>query len=135
MSSDLLKILIIGFGGFIGTVVRYFAAVFFANFSDKIVYMEQLPIATLSVNLVGAFSAGLVFNLAAFKNSASQNSILFQFLLVGILGGLTTFSSLILDFYKLVEGGLSALGVTYLSLSILGGIGLLWMGAAVGRLI
>lgn len=82
----LRTILIVGAGGFIGSVMRYLVQF----------YMEKglsttFPWGTLIANIAGSFIIGIVFALAQKGNLLSAEWRLF--LAVGICGGFTTFSS------------------------------------------
>ena len=70
-------------GGGIGAVIRAFVTNFFNNRINS-----TYPIATLVVNILGSFLIGLLMGLAL--NISWINT----FLIVGVLGGLTTFSTL-----------------------------------------
>ena len=88
----LVNLLFAGLGGFIGAGFRFLAG--------ELLKFSHFPIATLSVNVLGSFIIGVLFCL-----NLSQSVRVF--LVVGILGGFTTFSSFSLDSVKfLLEGEL-----------------------------
>ena len=88
----LVKLLFAGLGGFIGASFRFLAS--------ELLKFSHFPLATLGVNVLGSFIIGVLFCL-----NLSQNARVF--LVVGILGGFTTFSSFSLDSVKfLLEGEL-----------------------------
>ena len=82
----LRNILIVGTGGFIGSVMRYLVQVFV----EKGV-ATTFPWGTFVANIAGSFIIGIVFALAEKGNF--MNSEWRMFLAVGICGGFTTFSS------------------------------------------
>ena len=84
------------------------------------------PWGTLVVNLLGSFLAG--FLLVWLEGRGSAALWWRAFLMVGVLGGLTTFSALMLELYVLQRGGGPHWGGVYLAASLLGGLGLLWTG-------
>jgi len=77
---SLLELVIIGIGGFIGAVIRYFL-------SRKMNDSGNMPIGTLVVNLAGAFLIGLVFGLELTR-------VWTMFYISGLAGALTTFSTM-----------------------------------------
>ncbi len=82
----LRTILIVGAGGFIGSVMRYLVQLFVEkNLSTT------FPWGTLVANIAGSFIIGIIFALAQKGNLLSAEWRLF--LAVGICGGFTTFSS------------------------------------------
>ncbi|MEZ7171112.1 CrcB family protein [Sporosarcina sp. OR05] len=82
---------VVAMGGCIGAIVRYF-------FSAKLNKEDGLPIGTLVVNVTGSLLLGVVFGL--------QLSLLWTlFLVSGLAGSLTTFSTLNKEFVLLWESG------------------------------
>jgi CrcB protein len=82
----LRNILIVGTGGFIGSVMRYLVQIFFEKGM-----VTTFPWGTFVANIVGSFIIGIVFALAEKGNF--MNSEWRIFLAVGVCGGFTTFSS------------------------------------------
>ena len=78
--------LLAGFGGFIGAATRYGINVALARVSAGVVF----PLATLVVNVVGSFLIGWIIGGVGARALSHDLRI---FLVVGILGGFTTFSS------------------------------------------
>ena len=82
----LRTILIVGAGGFIGSVMRYLVQLFVEKGVSS-----TFPWGTFIANITGSFIIGIVFALAQKGNLLSAEWRLF--LAVGICGGFTTFSS------------------------------------------
>lgn len=82
----LRTILIVGAGGFIGSVMRYLVQYFVEKATDY-----GFPWGTFIANILGSFIIGIIFGLAQKGNLLSAEWRLF--LAVGICGGFTTFSS------------------------------------------
>ena len=82
----LRTILIVGTGGFIGSVMRYLVQVFVERGM-----VSTFPWGTFIANIAGSFIIGIVFALAEKGNLMSAEWRIF--LAVGICGGFTTFSS------------------------------------------
>jgi CrcB protein len=89
------------------------------------------PLGTLAVNLAGAFLAGLLF--AWLEGRGPSSTAWRAFLIVGFLGGLTTFSALMLECLLFERTGRPAMIVAYLATSLAGGLVLVWAGALAGR--
>lgn len=83
----MLKILMVGSGGFIGSVGRYLLGLWVYQNSGQ----HWFPYATLTVNVIGCFLIGLWGGILETRHAFSDELQLF--LLVGFLGGFTTFSS------------------------------------------
>lgn len=82
---DLIKeLLFVGFGGFIGASGRYGISILLLEISKK----HNYPYATLTVNILGSFLIGILAVILIDKPLYIK-----LFLMVGILGGFTTFSS------------------------------------------
>lgn len=82
----LKNILIIGAGGFIGSVLRYLTQVA----SGKL-FSLSFPVGTFIVNILGCFIIGVVYALSEKGNLLNAEMRLF--LAVGFCGGFTTFST------------------------------------------
>ena len=82
----LRTLLIVGVGGFIGSVMRYLVQLFVERDMSS-----TFPWGTFVANIAGSFIIGVIFALAQKGNLLSAEWRLF--LAVGICGGFTTFSS------------------------------------------
>lgn len=122
------KILLIGLAGFVGTVGRYaLSGVIARRFG------ETFPAGTLVVNIIGCFLAGLLFYLLQERNLVSPTTR--TVVMIGFLGGFTTFSSFGLQTFTLLRDG----EFWYASLNIVGsnflGLLMVWVGYTVGKLV
>ena len=94
-------------------------------------YAGSWPLGTLAVNLGGAFLAGLAF---AWLESRGPAALPWRaFLIVGVLGGMTTFSALMLECLLFARGDRPGMIAAYLAVSLAGGLALVWFGAWLGR--
>ena len=103
----MLRILLVGLAGLLGTLGRYWLSGVVARR-----YGEAFPVGTLAVNLLGCFTAGLLFHFMQERGAFSETARAAVF--VGLLGGFTTFSAYGLQTFELLrEGrvGLAALNV------------------------
>ena len=85
------------------------------------------PWGTLTVNLLGAFAVGYVMVWLQTKGAAAP--YFRAFIIVGIIGGLTTFSSMMLEAVLLVRNGQGWTMPVYLAVSLVAGFALVWIGA------
>lgn len=122
MFSDLFLIFL---GGGIGSVFRYLITIL----GEKSMYYffdKPHPLGTFVVNIVGSFAIGLLYGYFQEKISVSESLKLF--LLVGFLGGFTTFSSFSLDTFKLVQSGETMIAIFYIVASIVLALGFTYFG-------
>lgn len=89
------------------------------------------PYGTFIINVTGSLVMGLIAGYLAFKGQAAQPWRLF--IMVGILGGYTTFSSFSLDAVTLYERGATLAALSYVVGSVLLGIAGLVAGLALVR--
>ena len=92
----LRTILIVGSGGFIGSVLRYLVQYFVEKGMTS-----TFPLGTLIANVAGSFIIGIVFALAEKGNLLSAEWRIF--LAVGICGGFTTFSSFAYNNFTMIK--------------------------------
>ncbi|MDH7794592.1 MULTISPECIES: fluoride efflux transporter CrcB [unclassified Beijerinckia] len=113
--------LIVFIGGGIGSALRHGV-----NLAAARLLGTAFPFGTLTVNIVGSLTMGLLAGYFAFRGDASQHWRLF--LTTGILGGFTTFSAFSLDSVLLWERNQPAHLAAYLILSLVLSIGALSVG-------
>ncbi len=86
-----------------------------------------VPWGTLAVNLLGSLAAG--FLLVWLEGRGPSALYLRAFLIVGVLGGLTTYSALMLECLIYARTDKPGLLVGYLAATLVGGFALVWAGA------
>lgn len=102
----MINFLIVGFGGFIGSVARYF-------FGQIPVFASTaFPVSTLLLNFIGSFLIGIV-------NFSALDFKLKLFFKVGFCGGFTTFSTFSLEVINMIESGRILSAVVYCFASVL----------------
>lgn len=116
----LYQFLLVALGSALGGSLRYAV-----SFLSKSIVSDHDFVPTLLVNLIGSFGIGIAF---AFSQKFSWHESLSLFLIVGLLGGFTTFSSFSLDILKLLQNGHWVTAVSYIFSSLLGGIALAYLG-------
>jgi fluoride exporter len=120
----LLAIVLVFFGGAVGSMWRYWWSGLIAQR-----FGETFPFGTLAVNIVGSILIGTFAGLVTHVSNGIIAAALLQFLVVGICGGLTTFSSFSLQTYSLITEGrwLSALSNIIFSTGLsFGGVAFGW---------
>ena len=122
------KLLIIGLGGFLGSIFRY-VTVRLVDAKLNALF----PYGTLTVNIVGSFLLGIIYMLALRKAGLTENGRLF--LGVGFCGGFTTFSAFALENFSLIQQKLLGISVVYISVSVVAGILALAAGVWVSRFV
>jgi len=115
------KMILIGLAGLIGTLGRYWLSDVMAKR-----YGDAFPWGTLLVNAIGCFVAGSVFYLTEERLVLSPTTR--SVILIGLVGGFTTFSSYGLQTFTLMRGGEFGLAALNLTLSNLLGLSLVWAG-------
>ncbi len=93
----LKSIMIVGLGGFIGTVLRFWVTRGF-----QLSQTSVFPWGTLTVNIIGSFVIGIVLGISEKGNFLSPEWRLF--LTIGLCGGFTTFSSFSNEAFLLLQG-------------------------------
>jgi CrcB protein len=123
-----VPIILIAAGGAAGAVSRYLV--------DTLVserFGGAFPLGTVVINLSGSFLLGLLFALAV--EEARLPSEVRPALMIGFLGAYTTFSTLMLESWRLVEDGALALAVANLAGSMILGVVAVVAGMAIGRVL
>lgn len=100
----------VALGGALGSVARYWLSLFMAPIS------KELPWGTITINIAGSFVIAFfgVVTLGHTKLPVSENIRLF--VMVGICGGFTTFSSFSLQSFELLKKG--DIGAAFLNIVI-----------------
>ena len=119
-------LLLVGLGGFFGAIARYLVDGWIAERTGA-----TFPWGTLVVNLSGAFVLGFLFALTVERGvlpPAVRPPVL-----IGFIGAYTTFSTLALESWRLIEDGSYALGLANLLGSITLGVVVVVAGLLLGR--
>ena len=122
----LYKLMIVGLGGFLGSVARYTTVRFIDGRLNA-----WIPYGTLAVNVIGSFLLGIIYMLVLRKTGLTDNGRLF--LGVGFCGGFTTFSAFALENFSLIQQKFIGTSVLYISASVVSGILALAAGVWVSR--
>ncbi|GAB5377118.1 MAG: fluoride efflux transporter CrcB [Acuticoccus sp.] len=109
-------------GGALGALGRFWVAVVLNKVAGT-----HLPFATLASNLTGSFLIGVMAMLIAHRAELAA------FVMVGILGGFTTFSTFSLETVRLFQAGRAIDGLVYAAASAVGCVLAAALGMILGR--
>ena len=123
----LLRVFLIALGGAVGTLLRYGTGLMLAGPSQR----GGFPWGTIAVNLVGCFAIGLVYGL--FEDRWLVREDVRLALVVGVLGGFTTFSSFGWETMEMLrQGHMLRAGANVIVQNVLG-VGLVFVGYGLAR--
>ena len=120
------KLLLIGLAGFVGTIARYLISGYMARLMG-----ETFLAGTLAVNFLGCFLIGVLFY--PLQERFLVDPVVRSLILLGFLGGFTTFSSFGLQTFVLLREGEVFLATANVLLSNLGGFLMVWSGYMLSR--
>ena len=123
---NMAHLLSVGLGGFVGAIARFWISGLAQRMSDR------FPLETLSVNLLGSFLLGLLATLFLEKMEVSQELRLF--ILVGLLGAFTTYSTFSLETLNLFRGGAWMLATGNILANVFGTLIAVWAGVLLAKL-
>jgi len=117
----LRTLLFVAIGGSIGSIFRYLTTVLIEKY-----YASIFPLATFLVNIAGCLIIGLTMGWLE-KNQLMSSNIKW-FLVTGFCGGFTTFSAFGYENIRLLQNGNVFLALVYIIISIILGLGSVWLG-------
>jgi CrcB protein len=116
--------LLVGVGGFVGSVVRY--ALVLAAARTRMA--ASFPLGTLVVNALGCLALGLVLGAAEARGALAPATR--AFLVVGVLGGFTTFSAFSGETFHLLRSGAVTTAFASVALQVMLGLGAVAIGVS-----
>lgn len=122
-------VLLVGIGGFIGSVFRYLLT----NWIYNLFTYPIFPIGILIVNVVGCLLIGFLGGIVETRETFTTE--LRIFLMIGVLGGFTTFSSFGYDTFGLLRDGQFFLALANVLLQVIIGLSAVWLGYVCSRLL
>lgn len=123
----MIKLLIVGAGGFVGAIARYGVASLAQRWS-----LAGFPLGTFVVNIVGCLLIGALLGGVELRQSLSESARLF--LTVGLLGAFTTFSTFSHETLQLVRAGDLRMAAFNVVVSVVLGLGAVALGRVLVRL-
>lgn len=115
------KYLVVSLGGGLGAVARFYVGTVVARF-----YSGTFPAGTFLINVTGSFLIGVL--MTVFLNRSTVDANWRLFLVTGILGGYTTFSSFEWEALTALRTGAAAISLLYIGSSVVLGLGAAWLG-------
>jgi CrcB protein len=126
MPVPIKNVLAVALGGGIGSAARYALSGAVARLSGS-----SFPYGTLCVNLLGCFAIGFLWECL---DRGAAPPVWRVFLMIGCLGGFTTFSTFGIETFHLLRGAEWRHAALNLAISNAAGIALVFLGAAAFRL-
>jgi CrcB protein len=125
--NRIMPLLVVGAGGFIGSILRYLLALLGQRFSFT------FPHGTLWANLLGCLALGVVTALATETESISPSSRLF--LATGICGGFTTMSTFTYETFQFTQDSEYFYAAVYCVATIAGCAAMFYLGLLAVKLV
>ena len=120
------QIMAVAVGGALGSLLRFWMSTWVHNFAGR-----GFPYGTLAVNVLGCLAMGVLF--VIFTERLSDNVVWRAGILIGVLGGFTTFSSFSIETFNLIEQGAHLKALTNAAASLVLCVGATWIGVIIGR--
>ena len=122
------KYLAVGVGGFVGSIARFWLAVYVGQRMGT-----RFPYGTFLINISGSFLIGLVMTILTERTHLSPT---YRYLIpIGFIGGYTTFSTFEYETLRAIQDGQFTIGLLNIVLSVVFGFVMVWTGAIVGKAI
>lgn len=117
----LKNILLVGLGGAVGSIMRFYSGVIIKQFSKT-----TLPITTLMVNVIGSLIIGIL--IGYFAKIEHENANLKLLLITGFCGGFTTFSAFAAENISLIQSNETSTAMAYIAISVIASLIAVWLG-------
>ena len=124
----MMTVLLVGAGGLIGSVMRYLLGVWFESGSGN----SWIPYGTLTVNVVGCFLIGIILGLAETRQFLGEGTR--ALVIVGLLGGLTTFSAFGYETIAMIREGHMVAATANVGLQVAFALTAVWIGISISQL-
>ena len=108
------ELIVVTIGGGIGAVSRFLLSYWIQGQLEK----SSFPWGILTVNILGCFLMGVLFGL--FLDRLAVSPLIRSGLMIGVLGGFTTFSSFSMDMITLLQSGIYSAAFAYLFATMFG---------------
>ena len=116
------SVLLVGCGGFLGAILRYGVA----GLASQLGKVLPIPVGTLTVNVIGCALIGVWAGIAQRTGGLSEPARLV--LVVGVLGGFTTYSAFGLEAATLLRERAVGMALAHIGLHLFLGIGAVYAG-------
>jgi len=122
----MIHVLAIGIGGALGSMLRYGASLWVHSWAGR-----GFPWGTLVVNVSGCLAMGMLFVLLSER--VGDGGAIRSGVLIGLLGGFTTFSSFSIETFNLVAEGAWFKAALNAGASLVLCLAATWIGVVLGR--
>ena len=126
---DLTKILMVGIGGFAGSICRYLVA----RLSARLFETQFIPYGTLAVNISGCLLIGFLGGLLETRTILSPE--VKAMILIGFLGGFTTYSTFGYEILTIFKQGEMLAVCAHLTLHLVLGFGAVFFGLSLSKMV
>lgn len=116
------SILLVALGGGIGSCIRYLL--------NRFIFWNSFPLATWIINITGSFLIGILF---AYTLKNPENRWISLFLMTGLCGGFTTFSTFSLETLRLMQNHQYQLAFIYILSSVILALAATFLGFVIGK--
>lgn len=123
----MLKYIFIGTGGFLGSVLRYWTSI-----NAYKIFGEKFPYGTFIVNVVGCLLIGFVAEIS--ENRFLISPEIRSFIMIGFLGGYTTFSTFGYETFMLLQDKDYFTALSNVLLSVILCVTFVWFGTLLAKL-
>jgi CrcB protein len=125
--STLTAILLVGIGGALGSIGRYLLG----GWVHALTPFGTFPLGTLVVNVLGCLIIGVLGGINDVRQALGPE--LRVFLMIGVLGGFTTFSSFAYETLALARDAEMGRALVNVAAQVLLGLGAAWIGYSLVR--
>ena len=112
------QLFLVFLGGGLGSIIRLIV--------NRLIPSESFPYSTLTVNMIGSFLIGLIISYLIDSNMLKSDY--YYFLVVGICGGLTTFSAFSIENFNFIKSNEIFNSFIYIFISVSLCIALAYLG-------
>lgn len=125
----MLKLVMVGLGGFTGSICRYLVS----DLAHRLIDNPFFPYGTLIVNVTGCLFIGFLGGLSESRQIFTPE--IRALVMIGFLGGFTTFSTFGYEIFTVARDGQFVSALTNLTLHLVLGFSAVWLGFSASRLI